>query len=728
MTAVAVDSVLSLLLSYAELGIPVLPVWGVKSDGSCMCPQGMGCTRGKGKHPRTVNGVKNATVDRGVIEGWWKKYTGGNWAIATGHQLVDGRYLCVLDVDPRNGGDESLRSVLSKEGDLPVTPRQATGGGGTHFLFATTNPPASCVLGSGLDLQGVGKYALVEPSGHASGARYMWSEHDIGVHIADAPEWILAGGKAKRRPELSGVSARASFLGEAFFRAGMLGVELDEGKVAVKCPWAHQHSDSRGRGQDSSTAILPPAMGTTSGGFNCQHSHCAHRKWADVVAALPEDAVAMARKKYPVRPSLADGGDVAAPVESDERQMADELILNKKKNVPEPILYNCVRILTADTRWANRIRYNAFSSTMVVSGVPIDKTPSERRWTDTDDANTQVWCRLHYGVDFHIGDVARAVDIVAKQNQFHPVLDYLNALVWDGVPRVDTFLPKYFSTADNAYTRGVGRRWLISAVARVMEPGCQVDCLIILEGRQGIGKSTALRTLAGVDWFFDGDLDIGDKDARQNLKGKWIVEWAELDSLSKGEINKVKKFITNRVDEYRPSFGKRPESFPRQCVMAGTTNETAHYLKDPSGNRRFLPVTCLGPCDVAELRRDRDQIWAEAVALYRAGHPWHVDTPEFRDLCQLEQVDRLQTDPWETPIEEWLSAIGRIPVTTYQVLTGPIGMPVAQISKADEMRVATILKHCGYIRSKQVRINPEMVVSGKSDRTRLYVPVTEVVR
>lgn len=723
MTEPAVDSVLSRLLSYAAEGIPVLPIWGITPQGECMCPQGATCTRGKGKHPRTRHGVKDASTDRVTIESWVRANVGGNWAIATGHELTDGRYLCVLDVDPRNGGDETLRGIIAEQGPLPVTPTQLTGGGGTHYLFATAAKPTARVLGSGLDLQGGGKYALVEPSGHASGGHYTWDKSAAfgAVQIANAPHWITENvGKMRGKPELSGATARDSFLGEAFSQAGMLGVELDEGKWAVKCPWAHLHSDSRGRGQDSSTAILPPAVGSNSGGFNCQHGHCSHRKWADVVGALPAEAVATARKKYPVRPSLAAGAEVAAPVESDERVMADELILNKKKGVPEAILYNCVRILSADKRWAGRIRYNRFSDAVMMSGTPLQPADEEREWTDTDDARTQVWCRLHYGVDFGVADVQRAVDVVSKQDGFHPIRDYLETLKWDDVPRVDKFFHTYFNAEDSPYTRGVGSRWLISAVARVMEPGCQVDCLVVLEGkRQGEGKSTGLKALTGAEWFFDGDLDIGDKDARQNLKGKWIVEWAELDSLNRSEINKVKKFITNQVDEYRPSYGRRRVTIPRQCVFAGTTNET-QYLKDTTGNRRFWPVTCLGACDVAAIRRDRDQIWAEVVVRYRTGERWHVDTPAFQRMCQEAQSERMHTDPWEDVVSKWVAD----PLNSKTVAAGLLGtdvlervlkIDVAKMTKGDQMRIGEVLRSLGFSRGE-----PEQLPDDPNRRVRRY--------
>lgn len=714
MSAPAVDGVLARLLAYAEMGIPVLPVYHVNEEGNCTCSKGANCVKSPGKHPKTKHGVKDASTDPHVIQSWVRANVGGNWAIATGHQMKDGRYLCVLDVDPRSEGDITLAGILKEQGPLPVTPTQYTGGGGNHYLFATANPIASGVLGNGLDLQSVGKYALVEPSGHKSGGRYVWDEQRrlASVPIAEAPPWMLSGGAPKQRPELSGETARNSFLGVAFAEAGLLGVELADGLYAVRCPWAELHTDGRGRGRDSSTAILPPAAGSNHGGFRCQHAHCATRKWSDVTAVLPPAAVAKARARFPVKPRVATYDDIPMATVSDNPRAPALEKMTFKKNSPQPekVMANIVAILRYDERWAGRILYDEFSQAILTRDPPWheDHAPKTdtgvRAWTDSDDSRVQIWCNRFYDVDFSVSDVQRAVDVVARTNVVHPPKQYLTSLVWDGTPRIDRLFAHYFGADDTDYTKGVSRRWIISAVARIMEPGCKVDCVPVLEGAQGVGKSTALRTLASKDWFFDGDLDMGDKDARQVLRGKWIIELAELDSLGRSEVNKVKKFITNQIDEYRPSYGRRTVSFPRQCVFTGTTNET-QYLKDTSGNRRFWPIECGQDIRVDELQKDRDQLWAEAVRAYEANATWYADTAEFRALCQEEQADRMQSDPWEKPIADWLAhqdpSVG---ILTTDVLQGPIGMDIAQIGKVEEMRAAAILKQLGWHRDRQERI------------------------
>ena len=225
--------------------------------------------------------------------------------------------------------------------------------------------------------------------------------------------------------------------------------------------------------------------------------------------------------------------------------------------------------------------------------------------------------------------------MVARDIMHHPVRERLNGLKWDGTARLDSWLTDYLGVEPatgydaeksqaHRYTSEVGLRWLISAVARVYQPGCKADHCLILEGPQGVGKSTAAATLALEDaWFADEIADLGTKDSAQDLRGKWIIELGELSALKRGEIERVKAFMSRKVDHYRPSYGRRSQDFPRQCVFIGITNADA-YLGDETGGRRFWPVK-VGKIDLEKLKADREQLWAEAVAAYRAGEKWWLD-------------------------------------------------------------------------------------------------------
>ena len=175
---------------------------------------------------------------------------------------------------------------------------------------------------------------------------------------------------------------------------------------------------------------------------------------------------------------------------------------------------------------------------------------------------------------------------------------YLQGLLWDGVERLDRWLSTYLGAEDTDYSRAVGSRWLISAVARIFQPGAKADCCLILEGPQGIRKSTALRTIAG-EYFTDELADLGSKDAAMQTRGVWIIELSELDNLSHAEVARIKAFMSRTTDRFRPPYGMRLVESPRQCVFAGTVNHGT-YLRDETGGRRFWPVVC-GRIDVEGL-------------------------------------------------------------------------------------------------------------------------------
>jgi putative DNA primase/helicase len=273
-----------------------------------------------------------------------------------------------------------------------------------------------------------------------------------------------------------------------------------------------------------------------------------------------------------------------------------------------------------------------------------------------------------------------------------------------------------------AYLRSVGSKWLIAAVARIYRPGCKADYVIIFEGPQGIGKSTCCRILAGDGWFADEIADLGTKDSAQDLRGKWIVELAEVAALRRGEIERVKAFVSRNVDHYRPSYGRRSMDFPRQCVFAGTTNADA-YLADETGNRRFWPVKVTG-LQLDALVRDRDQLWAEAVSRFRAGESWWLDQ-EVEAFAAEEQEQRRQGDPWEEPILDWLGRQTKAEHTVAEILQGALVREVGDWTQRDMNRVVRCLRANGYERV-QVRDPARKDVTGKGRRVWVYRAVSPV--
>jgi hypothetical protein len=265
-----------------------------------------------------------------------------------------------------------------------------------------------------------------------------------------------------------------------------------------------------------------------------------------------------------------------------------------------PVLANAIAAFRHAPEWGGVLAFSEFGfGAVVLKPAPWGVVP-KGEWTDHEDRLAADWLQRQ-GILVSVEVAGQAVQTAARDRPFHPVRAYLKGLRWDGVERVDRWLAAYLGAAETEYSRAVGSRWLISAVARIFRPGAKADCCLILEGSQGIRKSTALRTLAG-EYFTDELADLGSKDAAMQTRGVWIIELSELDSLSHSEVARIKAFMSRTTDRFRPPYGMRLVESPRQCVFAGTVNHST-YLRDETGGRRFWPVAC-GRIDADALARD----------------------------------------------------------------------------------------------------------------------------
>jgi len=372
-----------------------------------------------------------------------------------------------------------------------------------------------------------------------------------------------------------------------------------------------------------------------------------------------------------------------------------ELKLDDEGGV-RPILSNLILFLRHHPQWRGVLAFDEFNARAVIRKRPPwgDEAP-DTPWTDHHESLTRVWFQRE-DINAGLGDVGRAVQAAARSNRFHPVREYLDALVWDRRPRLDRWFTTYWTASDCAYIRAIAPRFMISAVARIYKPGCKVDHMPIFEGPQGKQKSEALRTLAVRDsWFTDRLSPVASKDAAIEIAGAWLIEIAEMDALTRASSSAMKSYLTRRFDSFRPPYGKHLIRLQRQCVFAGTINPPiGGYLKDPTGARRFWPVFCHGVIDRDGIERDRDQLWAEAVARFNAGEKWWLETPKLEALATAEQALRFKGDVWQEPIKRWIGR--RNDVSVGEVSQGALQIKPRNLSHADEIRIVKILKNLGF--------------------------------
>lgn len=305
--------------------------------------------------------------------------------------------------------------------------------------------------------------------------------------------------------------------------------------------------------------------------------------------------------------------------------------------------------------------------------------------------------------------VTDAALAVARIRQYHPIRDDLTRVRHDGKLRLDSWLVRHAGAENSPYVRAVGRKFLIQMVARVMQPGCKADHTLVLSGLQGQNKSTACRVLAGADYFSDTLPSItGDKtDAIRHLQGKWLVELAELAPSRKSEAEDLKAFLSGAVDRGRMPYARFDQSFPRQCVFVGTTNED-QFLRDATGGRRFWPVAVSRVIEIQALAAERDQLLAEATAAYHAGEALWLDRAFEAQHARPMQEAAFVSDGWGDAMAEWLdkmeddfdgTAKRRAEVIVSDVLIGALGMTCAQQTMAVQKRAGNVMRRLGWTKA-----------------------------
>ena len=366
----------------------------------------------------------------------------------------------------------------------------------------------------------------------------------------------------------------------------------------------------------------------------------------------------MARERAQAAADDFDGLDDAELPEDYNDEWKAELEYTKSGKLLCNIA-NIILILENDPALAGHIVHDLFTGMdSAKDGLPWNKNANQ--WTDTDDANLRVWLEKHYDITGK-EKIADALTAVLTRHSYHPIRDYLSGLTWDGVPRLDRIIIDYMGAEDSELNRAMSRKHFVAAVARVFNPGCKYDYCLIMSGAEGIGKSTLLRVMGG-RWFNDSITTLEGKEGMEQLRRAWVVELGELSSIKRSDVEQVKAHLSKQVDIYRAAYARRVLEHPRQCVFCGTTNE-ALFLKGDTGNRRFWVIPVVAELrkyrDWSEaIRRDRDQLWAEAVQYYKQGEPLYLSEELEAQAKQRQQdFNDDNDDPIVAMLDKYLNTL-----------------------------------------------------------------------
>jgi len=361
--------------------------------------------------------------------------------------------------------------------------------------------------------------------------------------------------------------------------------------------------------------------------------------------------------------------------------------INKAKQIEvRDSRQNVYTILTKDRRLKGKLWLDTFQNTLM---------NDKEEYRDTDDTRNGIWLDRVYKLRIGPKAISEVVKLVAEENAHNPLIDWLLSLSWDGVERVGEWLTTGLGAKDTVFHKEVARRWFIQAVARAMEPGCKADCVLILVGPQGARKSTAFRVLAGDKYFCDTPMDIGTPNAYTQIQRAWIYEVAELDSIRAAKHSATKAFLSAQEDTYRPAYGRHSVTVKRHCVFCGTTNEDT-FITDSTGSRRFWPIR-VGNVDLEWLRRNRLQLWAEAVHAYQAKERWWLTT-DHEVALDAKSEDFRQQDPWQPVLAKWAST--RQSFTTADAMRLGLELDPRAMTRRFEVRTGEVLRSLGYIRTR----------------------------
>ncbi len=360
-------------------------------------------------------------------------------------------------------------------------------------------------------------------------------------------------------------------------------------------------------------------------------------------------------------------------------------------------LSKILSVSSEDDNLKDLFQYNKYSKDIEFKQMPI-WGDDEKVLTDAHIVQMKLYMDTTHFMDLHDKTIEDVCFLLASKKSYHPIKDYLGNLRWDGIKRCDSWLVEICNTEDNCYIRNVSKYVLIAAVNRIFNPGVQFDHMLILEGAQGGGKSTMLNILGG-EWYLDTQLSTSEnkKDLIDVMRTGWIIEIADLAGFRKHEVDFLRSFITRKIDRVRLAYGRRAENFRRQCVFIGTHNPSGdnQYFKDDTGNRRFWPVQCNGMINNEKMRSWRDQLWAEAVVMYKNKEQYYLTDKESLDILDELHKEREIDIPIYEKIGVHLKNVvaqGKTEVTIEEILTNVFKISeIGKLSYSEQRSKVTMI-------------------------------------
>ena len=642
-----------------------------------------------------------------------KDLAAGNWGVVIPETVV------VVDVDPRNftPGDSPLARLSKVAGGLSSYTVN-TGGGGLHIMFRV---PAGLSFVNqlkefpGIEFKSRGKQVVGPGSIHAiSGKEYAVAAGDIST-LSQLPSALLALISKPAEPAKDDGALDELVNGVAAY---------DDGEGA------------KSRYRDYLEKLAPLSVEGQGGDQNAFAVACRGRDFGLSPAATldlllahwnarcspPWDAAELRDKvRHAYRYAK---GRVGADNPASDFSVIDEITKelpkpveeelrwqNDANGIPRKTFLNLLNFLRAKDGGLYKIfGFNELSSRVeFVSPAPWHKGKLPR-WPvfgGTDMKMLKGHLSTRFKFEASVQAIEEAVTYVAYHERFHPVKEYLNRLVWDQTPRLDTWLSDFLGVEDSPYSRAVGRKVICAAVMRAFSPGIKFDHVLVLEGRQDLGKSTVVEILGG-EWASDAPVDPHSRDTVDALQGRWIVEIAEMEVLRKTDEDALKAFITRRTDRCRLAYGLTTVDFPRQSIFIATKNPRADgaYLKDDTGNRRWWPVACgQAQVDFKGLAKARDQIFAEAVMRCRTapGEKLYMDTPELKEAASIVVNARHAEHEWTERVASWIAECDKKPETRREHLTvrdvfiDAMNGQDARLDRRATLALASILRNIGWV-------------------------------